>query len=301
MDQEILQALKKFGLSENEIRVYLETLKKDELSPYQIAKSTGIPRTTVYDVLMSLSLKNLVEIEQSSGLEKQQTRVHGKNPSILRKILKDRRDAATLLEAHIVQVLPALKGEFLKNKSDSNFRYFPGLTGARKVYFELDKLNLEIPVSYWSYLMPLDVFGSEELNKDIIKDTGLRKKYNVKSRNLIPLNDWTRHVLTYQTQLDSNYLAHREFRYIEAPIFEFFLELGIQGDFVRTVCTEEKEVWGLVMRSHFLAVSLMSIYNFMWNLAVPVTADLIRTWGVNKFLQAQLQVNKNFMKKAKEK
>ena len=30
------------------------------------------------------------------------------------------------------------------------------------MYFELYKLDLEVPVSYWSYLMPLDVFGIEK-------------------------------------------------------------------------------------------------------------------------------------------
>lgn len=77
------KVLKRFGLTDNEIDIYIECLKNEELSPFQLSKLTGIPRTTVYDCLMSLSLKGLIELEQSDGFQKQQTRVRGKNPSEL--------------------------------------------------------------------------------------------------------------------------------------------------------------------------------------------------------------------------
>jgi sugar-specific transcriptional regulator TrmB len=80
------QVLKEFGLSENEAKVYQSALELGETSPFGISKSTGIARTTVYAILTDLALKGLVELESSTGLMKQQTKVRAKNPSTLRDI-----------------------------------------------------------------------------------------------------------------------------------------------------------------------------------------------------------------------
>ena len=112
----ILETLKRFGLSENETKVYLESLKHNETSPFQLSKATGIPRTTVYDVVMELSLKGLIELEQSDGIQKQQTKIRAKNPSILRTILQGKRKELTSLELDILNFLPNLKADFHQNK-----------------------------------------------------------------------------------------------------------------------------------------------------------------------------------------
>ncbi len=282
----ILKTLKKFGLSDNEALVYVEALKEDELSPYQISKLTGIPRTTVYDVLMSLALKGLVELDQSDGFTKQQTKVKAKNPSVLRKILQQKRDESVKLEVEIADILPELKGHFHKDNANADFKFYPGIEGARQVYSKIED-DIATEEFLWTYLMPLDAFGSDFINKDVKQGTVNRKKTGINGKLLIPLNPWTKHVLTYQYQLDNDYLANREFRYVESPMFECFLELSIQGSMVRIACIEENEVWGLSMNSEALSKTLKSIYIFMWNAATPVTVELINSWGENKFLRAQ--------------
>jgi len=48
------RALKKFGLTDPEIKIYLACLKHESVSPFQLSKITNITRTTVYDILMEL-------------------------------------------------------------------------------------------------------------------------------------------------------------------------------------------------------------------------------------------------------
>ena len=48
--------LANFGLNDNETKVYLASLKQDGLGPFKLSQLTGIPRTTIYETLMSLSL-----------------------------------------------------------------------------------------------------------------------------------------------------------------------------------------------------------------------------------------------------
>lgn len=284
----IIKVLKEFGLSDNEAVVYIECLRHDVLSPFQIAKATAIPRTTVYDILMGLSLKGLVELEQSTGFEKQQTKVRSKNPSVLRKILQQRREDTYKVEVDISEVLPELKGMFHKDEANADFRFFPGIEGAKKVYFSMEASgDVNIPEDYWTYLMPLDVFGSENINKDVAEGTKIRKKLGAKSRDLIPLNAWTKHVLTYQYSLDPDYLKTRDFRYIEGSIFECFQDIMIKGDYIKITCTEEDEVWGLSIKSTALSKTFRSIYNLTWQMATPITEEMVKAWGENGFLKMQ--------------
>lgn len=48
---ELGSALKEFGLSENETKVYLALTKTGESTAQNIAKNAGLPRTTTYHLL----------------------------------------------------------------------------------------------------------------------------------------------------------------------------------------------------------------------------------------------------------
>ena len=288
-EESIYSALKKFGLTQNETKVYLETLKKEELSPFQIAKLTNIPRTTVYDILMNLSLKGLVELEQSDGIKKQQTRVKAKNPSILRSILQQKRKDLIETEADILNILPTIKEDFHKDRSNADFSFYAGLEGAKKVYFE--SLNFDVLTQYdiiyaWDMQMPMDVFGVKKMNSDIDISSEKRIKRSGRVKELMPLNDWTKHVVTYQTQRNSDYLKQTEYRAIEDSSFNIFTRIQLAGNYLWIVCAHEDEMWGLIIKSKFLVMTFKSIFNQNWMIAKPVTKETIATWGKNEFVEA---------------
>ena len=54
------EELRDFGLSDNEIEIYLALIQKGELGPTEIAKQTGFARSYVYDILRRLQEKGLV-------------------------------------------------------------------------------------------------------------------------------------------------------------------------------------------------------------------------------------------------
>ena len=53
----IFSALNNLGLSDSEIKVYVEALKYKKIAPYALAKALSMPRTTVYDIMLNLALK----------------------------------------------------------------------------------------------------------------------------------------------------------------------------------------------------------------------------------------------------
>ncbi|MBN2101040.1 helix-turn-helix domain-containing protein [Candidatus Dojkabacteria bacterium] len=284
-----VKTLKKFGLSENEIAVYLECLKEEDLTPYRISRLTKIPRTTVYDVLMDLSLKGLVELQQSDGFTKQQTLVKAKNPSALRNVLRQKRKDLLSLEIDIIDILPQLKGDYHEKQANADFKFYPGIEGARKMLYNEEIAEIDLPVYIWTDRMPVDIFGYEKLDPIISRWTRLMEKHKRKSKEIIFLGDWTRHVLSYQLERDPDFLKTREFRYPDYPDTNIAQQIIIKGNHVGMACVHEEEVWGLHITSPALAHSLTTIFNAQWMSSNPLTPEIIRSWGPSEYLKAQIK------------
>ncbi len=66
---EILDALQQVGFSQNEAKVYLSLVKYSPQNGYEVAKSSGVTRTMVYDILGRLEKKGFVlKIESEQAL-----------------------------------------------------------------------------------------------------------------------------------------------------------------------------------------------------------------------------------------
>jgi len=89
--------LKEFGLTENEIKIYLELLKLGTTNPTDIAKRTGFSRPYVYDALERLSEKRMV----SSVQIKNKIHYTATNPQRLEEIAVNRLE-------NIQKIIPQL-------------------------------------------------------------------------------------------------------------------------------------------------------------------------------------------------
>lgn len=281
----IYKSLEKFGLSQNEVKIYLETLKEDDLSPYKLAILTKIPRTTVYEIIAGLALKGLITLDQSDGFTKQQTRVKAKNPSILRSILRQKRKDLSRTEIDIVEILPLLKGDFHKDEANADFQFLPGIKGAKKIYF--DEIQTSEPVVAFENLMPMDVFGKEEINEDVRQQSEITKSRKVYVREIVPINDWSKHVLSYQYGRDKNYIKARNIRFVDNPVFELNQRISVQGTRLRIICAKDDEVWGIIINSQTLSKTIVSIFEVVWQNATNLTPEMIESWGENEFLEAE--------------
>ena len=283
------QVLEQFGLSSNEAKVYQSALELGETSPFTIAKSTGIARTTVYAILTDLALKGLIELESATGLMKQQTRVKAKNPSTLREILWTKRDHLVKQEVDIVEILPFLKQEYLKDSTNADFQFFPGMEGANQIMFDYDGVDQDTYV--FDYQIPMDATGSKEMNEGVDKGINLWSKGKSTEYNLTPINSWTKHVLSYQVERNPHYLDRVQYRYLPFEITSLCLTIRLKGNRIWIVSVKGDEVWGLKIRSANLADSLVGIHQALWKLATPITQEMIASWGPNEYLQAEKNKN----------
>ena len=56
----LIKKLEKYGLNEREAKVLVSLYSNRDATSFKISKETGIPKTTVYDILDSLLNKKLV-------------------------------------------------------------------------------------------------------------------------------------------------------------------------------------------------------------------------------------------------
>lgn len=287
----IYSTLSKLGLSENEVKVYEEAIKHEKIAPYALAKAIGMPRTTVYDVMLNLALKGLITVRQSQGLEKQQTWIEAKNPSTLRDMVYRQRRELAQTEVDLVDILPILKGEYSKHVENTNFQMYPGIEGAKQVMNQTIEAKKNSTLRVFESLMPMDTLGKKLINNDV--DTGLQSKRTTHTsiKSLIVLNKWTKHVLSYQHKRNSDYVRLHNFRYIDNPLLSINLDVSLLEDTIRCVCTQDNEAWGLIIKSAKLAKTLESIFDVLWTQSTEISEKTIEEWGENAFFEAENRKN----------
>lgn len=118
--KEIIDSLEQYGFSENEAAIYLFLLKKVEASAFEIAKETGIPRTTVYLTLESLRKQGFI-----SQLRKNNVAYFTpESPNQLLRLLKEKEEALN-------EIMPQIRAISSRNIDTPTARLFIGLDGIK--------------------------------------------------------------------------------------------------------------------------------------------------------------------------
>ncbi len=112
------EELKELGMSENEIRIYIELLKTGTTTANRIAKLTGIKRSTTYDNLSLLGNKGMV----SSILQDKVTYYEAVDPKKIIRIMDEKKEKLN----SIVEKLSSLKEI---NKYEGGASFYEGKKG----------------------------------------------------------------------------------------------------------------------------------------------------------------------------
>lgn len=120
----------KIGISNKEASVYITLLKLGGAYPSKIAEETKINRSTVYKILLDLSIKGLVnEIERKNKIYYQV-----ESPNKLLKFAKKQVDLANGQLKNINKIMPDLDGIHAMFLNKPKIFYFEGLSGILSIY-----------------------------------------------------------------------------------------------------------------------------------------------------------------------
>lgn len=163
--------LKKFGLSEKAIKVYLSLLKLGSAPVRKIADQAGLNRTTTHDILNELIGEGL-----ASFVDKAKHRYFtAEPPEHILTALKIRKSQIEQTEQDVAKILPELKSLFEKSASKPKAKYFEGEVGLRSILQDvLDTVSRTADRSYCVY--------SSSAVRDIVH--GVFPNYNAERQRL---------------------------------------------------------------------------------------------------------------------
>jgi HTH-type transcriptional regulator, sugar sensing transcriptional regulator len=121
--QDIKDVLIDFGLSEFEALVYLASLSLGPATVNDLAKHSGVKRTTVYPVIDSLKNKGIMNIEMK-GLKKSYV---AESPERLEGIIEQKKE-------RLKNMMPELTAIKSLKHNESFIKYYEGISGVKTVY-----------------------------------------------------------------------------------------------------------------------------------------------------------------------
>ena len=119
-------ALISFGLKENEADVYVTALKLGPTPILPIARETGIRRTTVYEIIKSLTAKGLITAELK-GFKKLFCATHPKN---LISIFENKKET-------LETVIPGLTTLYKTQGTTDSIKTYESLESIKSLYLEI--------------------------------------------------------------------------------------------------------------------------------------------------------------------
>ena len=153
--------LQEIGLSEKEAQVYLALLQVDNESIQDLAKRTGINRTTVYPLLESLGKKGLVsEVQLGKKMN-----YEAAPPERLETFIERQKVILIEKSKRLKDIIPELKGIERKEGERPIVKFFEGRDGAISAYEE-----------FYAFDPNKEATGGFIFNRDLLAQTFTREE-----------------------------------------------------------------------------------------------------------------------------
>ncbi len=178
---EIKAILKEFGLTENEIKLYLKLLELGSATSGQLMKETGFYSKTIYELLDKLIDKGLVSFVIKANIKY----FEAENPEKFLDIISEEEKGLKTKEEHIKKILPELIAKRKISKEPQEATIYKGNKGMKSVFEDTLKQKGEILVfggggKFKEALGPYSELWHKKRAKAGIK---LRLLWNEKLRN----------------------------------------------------------------------------------------------------------------------
>ncbi len=172
--------LKKLGLSDKEIKIYLTLLEYGALSVRSLADLTGINRGTTYDVLKKLQEVGLVSYYISATKQK----FVAEDPIKLLLLLKEKEQEIKRIKKEFSDLIPELNSLQDRGGDGPSTKLYEGLKGIRFILD--DVLASLVQAKEKEYF----IYSATKASDDIIEaypnftETRIKKKIKVKAISL---------------------------------------------------------------------------------------------------------------------
>lgn len=236
-----IKLLVKTGFKEKEAKLYLALLELGEGNVLDIARKSGIKRTTVYHVLEELKNRGIV----SSTKKDEKVIYIPTDPRNIREDLKEK-------EAIFEKALPTLLSISNILEKKPAIKYFEGLEGIKELYRdELQYSDSEI-LAWWSE--SYNIFGDDFFYDYYMPE---RSKKKIWVRVMVPKSK-------YMEQIQKDDVSNlRKIKFITEEMSNIELEISIYGK-SKVSIKSFQEKFGILIESRAFFNTMKVIFELQW-------------------------------------
>lgn len=246
--EKLKEILADLSLSELESKFYLASLNTGSASIGELAKKTGIDRSTAYFIAEELKNKGYLE----EDYKKYKKQVFVKEPKYLLSVLKKQKEKFSLREKELNELLPELSASYAKSDFKPILRFYQGREGLVEIRDDMFFTNNKEILLYTNQKASELVFTQKDM-KDFIKK---RTKNNINIKVLAVDEPGS-------IKLAKNDMREkRETRLLPKNTY-FTAETYIYDDKV-AMLDFSKEIIGFIVKSSEFAQAQRAIFMTLW-------------------------------------
>ena len=253
----IIEQLKKLGLSDKASIIYMALLELGGAYPSKVAEHTKLNRSTVYKILMDLSIKGLInEIQRKKKLYYQI-----ENP---KKIIKFAKDKIKMDEEKLVvakKLCPELEDIFSSLSDKPKISFYQGNKECLSIYENHINVKSSYELLGISNVGEVLDFLPKSFQKKYVKS---KEKLNITSRGIVPDKKSDR-LFNDSMYKWVNKKIHPKLKFIQADKFPFKSEITIYGkNKVSIVNFGEKGLIGIIIEDETIHGMMKMVFELAW-------------------------------------
>lgn len=245
-----LEILRKLGLNESEIKVYLALLEIGQTTTGPLVKKTGIPSSKIYHILSSLIENGLVGYLMHGGVKL----FRPNRPLALRHLLDLKEREMETAKSELEASLPKLEKMFLSEKREYKVELLEGLRGIKTIYdisYDLATKGDEM------YTMGYPMLASELLNAYFQKFHAKMAAKGLKAKILYDYDTWFGKSRESRPHAEQRYLP----KGIKTPAF-----IHIFREHIGIMVVTEEQKFSVFIKNKEVADSYIQYFHLLWKM-----------------------------------
>ncbi len=257
MDSKIIDKIKKLGLSDKEAVVYAYLLSSSGAYPSKIASDTKNNRSTVYKILMSLSVKGLAnEVERGKKIFYQPEPL-----SKLERYVQYQVERAEDARNTVTKILPELESMF-SNAENPRVSFYKGKEQVVQAYLRHVQVDKPYKMTAFANVQNLKKFLPDRVFSFYKKE---KERIGITARGIT-----SSHEYSYQFQKDTHSGIKKsiwpELRFIPEDIFPFPAEMTMFDDNkVSIVKFDEENPIAIIIEDKMVHDMMNMLFEYIWN------------------------------------
>lgn len=245
-----------FGLSEKEAKVYIAALELETATANEIAKKSGVNRSSTYVVIESLKKQGLISATEGEIVKQ----YSATPPGVLLNLAKKRAEKQESLKNMIEAMVPNLEALHKDTRHRPKVFVYEGEQRIKEAYFEeLSSLKVSKDI-YRTYEDPGEM--DKYLPGYIEKDSTERKRKKIRLHGINPNTKEIRGLMekykSMQTQDENLLIPVNRFRFPKKPI-----DFAVYGDEV--TFSSLSQSFAIVIKHQEIADTLKNIFDLAWS------------------------------------